>query len=55
MIIPANSLVVGVPAKVIRETTPEERERIERTVAAYVALQDEHRAGRHAAHSSTGR
>jgi carbonic anhydrase/acetyltransferase-like protein (isoleucine patch superfamily) len=48
MIIPANSLVVGVPAKVIRETTPEERERIERTVASYLALQVEYRAGKYA-------
>ena len=48
MIIPANSLVVGVPGRIVRATTVEERERIERTVASYVALQDEHRGGRHA-------
>ena len=48
MIIPANSLVVGVPGRIARATTVEERERIENTVASYVALQDEHRAGRHA-------
>ena len=46
MEIPANSLVVGVPAKVIRETTVDERERIAHTVRAYLALQGEHRAGR---------
>jgi len=48
MIIPANSLVVGVPGRIVRATTVDERERIERTVESYVALQDEHRAGRHA-------
>ena len=45
MIIPANSLVVGVPARIVRATTTEERERIAKTVAAYLALQDEHRSG----------
>lgn len=50
MVIPANSLVVGVPAKVIRETTPAERERIARTVASYLALQVEHREGRYPRH-----
>jgi carbonic anhydrase/acetyltransferase-like protein (isoleucine patch superfamily) len=48
MEIPPYSLVVGVPAKVIRETTAEERERIAHTVRAYLALQTEHREGRHA-------
>jgi carbonic anhydrase/acetyltransferase-like protein (isoleucine patch superfamily) len=48
MEIPPNSLVVGVPAKVIRETTPDERARIAKTVAAYLALQAEHRDGRFA-------
>ena len=43
MIIPPNSLVVGVPAKVIRETTPQERERIAYTVSAYLELQLVHR------------
>ena len=47
MEIPPNSLVVGVPAKVIRETTHAERERIAHTVRAYLALQVEHREGRH--------
>jgi carbonic anhydrase/acetyltransferase-like protein (isoleucine patch superfamily) len=44
MNIPPNSLVVGVPAKVIRETTPEERDRIAHTVKAYLDLQVTHRA-----------
>src|SRR5215203_1700957 len=34
MEIPANSLVVGVPARVVRETTAAERERIAKTVEA---------------------
>jgi Carbonic anhydrases/acetyltransferases, isoleucine patch superfamily len=45
MIIPPNSLVVGVPAKIIRETTVEERERIARTVASYLELQVRHAGG----------
>lgn len=45
MVIPPNSLVVGVPAKVIRDTTPEERERIAGTVASYLELQALHAAG----------
>src|SRR3954465_786173 len=44
--IPPNSLVVGVPARVIRETTAAERERIAHTVRAYLALQVQHREGR---------
>ena len=44
MIIPPNSLVLGVPARIIRNTTPEERTRIARTVAAYLELQLAHRA-----------
>ena len=43
MVIPKNSLVVGVPAKVVRETTDEERARIAATVAAYLELQVVHR------------
>lgn len=43
--VPPNSLVAGVPAKVLRETTPDERARIRRTVESYVALQERHRRG----------
>ncbi|MBA3671281.1 MAG: gamma carbonic anhydrase family protein [Gemmatimonadaceae bacterium] len=43
MIVPCNSMVVGVPGRVIRETTPEERDRIARTVGAYLKLQLVHR------------
>jgi len=47
MEIPADSLVVGVPGKVIRQTTDAERARIAHTVRAYLTLQQEHREGRH--------
>src|SRR5262249_25368580 len=44
MEIPRNSLVIGVPARVRRETTELERERIRRTVDAYLELQERHRS-----------
>jgi carbonic anhydrase/acetyltransferase-like protein (isoleucine patch superfamily) len=47
MQIPPNSMVMGVPGKVVRETTTLERERIRSTVDAYVTLQAEHAAGTH--------
>src|SRR5688500_7145063 len=47
MRIPPNSLVLGVPARVVRQTSAEERERIQRTVASYLALQAAHRGGRY--------
>ena len=43
--VPPNSLVAGVPAKVLRETTPDERARIRKTVESYLALQERHRRG----------
>jgi carbonic anhydrase/acetyltransferase-like protein (isoleucine patch superfamily) len=43
--IPPNSLAMGVPAKVVRQTTPAERGRIAGTVAAYLDLQAQHRRG----------
>lgn len=45
MRIPPDSLVLGVPGRVVRATTVEERERIRHTVGAYLALQERHRAG----------
>ncbi|HEX7939608.1 MAG TPA: gamma carbonic anhydrase family protein [Gemmatimonadaceae bacterium] len=42
-VVPPNSLVVGVPGKIIRETTPDERARIAGTVAAYIELQKRYR------------
>jgi carbonic anhydrase/acetyltransferase-like protein (isoleucine patch superfamily) len=47
MQIPPNSMVMGVPGKIVRETTVAERDRIRETVAAYVRLQEEHAAGKH--------
>jgi carbonic anhydrase/acetyltransferase-like protein (isoleucine patch superfamily) len=44
--IPENSLVIGVPGRIVRQTTNEERERIKRTVDAYLDLSDQYRKGR---------
>lgn len=44
-VIPPNSLVLGVPGRIVRETTMEERGRITRTVEAYIALQERYRSG----------
>ena len=44
--IPENSLVIGVPGRIVRQTTNEERERIKRTVEAYLDLSDQYRKGR---------
>src|SRR5688572_26852909 len=43
MRIPPNSLVLGVPARVVRETTDAERDRIRRTVQSYLELQNAYR------------
>lgn len=45
MRIPANSLVLGVPARVIRQTTESERDRIRITVESYLELQEQYRKG----------
>ena len=47
MKVPPNSVVLGVPGKIVRETTPAMRERIAATVRAYLELQEAHRAGRY--------
>jgi len=47
MQIPPNSLVLGVPARRIRDTTDADRERIGKTVDSYLALQNEYRSGKH--------
>lgn len=44
MQIPPNSLALGIPARVIRSTTEAERERIAKTVASYLDLQEQYRA-----------
>lgn len=43
-VIPPNSLVLGVPGRIVRETTMEERGRISRTVESYIALQEQYRS-----------
>ena len=45
MKIPPGSLVVGLPARVVRAVTDAERARIKRTVESYLQLQQRHRAG----------
>jgi carbonic anhydrase/acetyltransferase-like protein (isoleucine patch superfamily) len=45
MVVAPGSLLVGVPARVVRALTDDERTRIDRTAAAYVRLQARHRAG----------
>jgi carbonic anhydrase/acetyltransferase-like protein (isoleucine patch superfamily) len=42
-VVPPNSLVLGVPGRIVRETTNQERERIARTVASYIELQQRYR------------
>jgi carbonic anhydrase/acetyltransferase-like protein (isoleucine patch superfamily) len=42
-VVPVNSLVLGVPGRIVRETTMEERGRIAKTVESYLALQDKYR------------
>lgn len=43
-VVPPNSLVLGVPGRIVRETTLEERGRIAKTVESYIALQEQYRA-----------
>ena len=45
MQIPPNSLVLGLPAKIARETTSEDRDRIRHTVESYLELQNRYRSG----------
>jgi carbonic anhydrase/acetyltransferase-like protein (isoleucine patch superfamily) len=42
--IPPNSLVLGVPGRVVRETTAGERDRIRKTVESYLELQERYRS-----------
>jgi len=42
-VVPPNSLVVGVPGRIVRETTMQERDRIAKTVEAYIELQKRYR------------
>lgn len=43
-VVPPNSLVLGVPGRIVRETTRAERDRITRTIESYLALQERYRA-----------
>jgi carbonic anhydrase/acetyltransferase-like protein (isoleucine patch superfamily) len=43
--VPPNSLVLGVPGRVVRPTTEAERQRIRATVESYLSLQEQHRRG----------
>lgn len=43
--IPADSLALGTPARVLRTLTDEQRERIARGFETYVALKERHRSG----------
>ena len=55
MRIPPNSLVLGVPGRVTRETTAEDRDRIRWTVESYLQLQERHRRGEYATATDGGR
>jgi carbonic anhydrase/acetyltransferase-like protein (isoleucine patch superfamily) len=41
--VPANSVVLGVPGRIVRQVRPDERERIKATVASYLELQERYR------------
>lgn len=42
--VPPNSLVLGVPGRIVRETTAQERGRITHTVESYLELQNRYRS-----------
>lgn len=42
-VVPPNSLVLGVPGRIVRETTMQERDRIAKTVESYLELQEKYR------------
>lgn len=50
MVVPPDSLVLGLPGRVVRQTTSAERERIARTVESYLAMQERHRRGEFPVH-----
>ncbi|HEX5435835.1 MAG TPA: gamma carbonic anhydrase family protein [Gemmatimonadaceae bacterium] len=45
MMVPPGSLVLGVPGRVVRETTPAERQRIARSAESYQRLMEGYRRG----------
>jgi len=50
MIIPDGKLVVGLPARITRDVTPEDREYLGRVGASYIVLGRQHAAGRYPNH-----
>jgi carbonic anhydrase/acetyltransferase-like protein (isoleucine patch superfamily) len=52
-VVPPNSLVLGAPGRVVRETTPEHRAGIRRAMQAYVELQTRHAADEFARHRTS--
>jgi len=54
MVIPPNSLVLGVPGRVVRATDETLRERTGHAVAAYLDLATRHRRGEFPRHTSVG-
>jgi carbonic anhydrase/acetyltransferase-like protein (isoleucine patch superfamily) len=44
-VVPPNSLVLGAPGRIVRETTPAHRAGVRRAMQAYLSLQLRHRAG----------
>jgi carbonic anhydrase/acetyltransferase-like protein (isoleucine patch superfamily) len=45
MVIPPDSLVLGVPGEVVRTLTPEQRDRVSAGHLSYVEMSARHRAG----------
>ncbi len=53
MIVPPGSMVLGVPAKVVKPVDAAMRERVRKNAEAYVELQGRHRAGEFTLHPSS--
>jgi carbonic anhydrase/acetyltransferase-like protein (isoleucine patch superfamily) len=53
MVVPPESLVLGIPGRVVRPTTAAERERIARTVESYLVMQERHRRGEFPLHGKS--
>ena len=53
MVVPPRSLLVGVPARIVRATTDDELARVRRTAGSYLRLQARHRAGEFPARGPT--
>ena len=52
-IIPPGSLVLGAPAKVVKQLSDDHRDRMARGYQAYIDLQQRHRAGEFARHTNS--